>query len=65
MLDFRCWILPACLPSAGKPAGRDFGVKHQTGWTGIVARIMQLFATVSGEKITTQGKEAVYMVGAK
>ena len=31
--------------------GAGLGANHQTGWTGIVARLMQVFGTLSPEKI--------------
>ena len=30
--------------------GAGLGASHQTGWTGIVARIMHLFATMNAEE---------------
>jgi hypothetical protein len=36
--------------------GRGVGASHQTGWTGCVANIMHLFATVDAQKILKQGK---------
>ena len=39
--------------------GAGLGASHQTGWTGIVARLMHLFATTSAEDILTIGKAAV------
>ena len=38
--------------------GAGLGASHQTGWTGIVARLMHLFATVSAEEWLQQGKAA-------
>jgi hypothetical protein len=35
--------------------GAGIGASHQTGWTGIVARAMHLFATTSGEDILARG----------
>ena len=37
--------------------GAGLGASHQTGWTGIVARMMQLFATASAEQLLEQGKK--------
>jgi hypothetical protein len=39
--------------------GAGLGASHQTGWTGIIARLMHLFATTSGEDILEHGKAAV------
>ncbi|HEX7795412.1 MAG TPA: hypothetical protein VF456_13715, partial [Vicinamibacterales bacterium] len=36
--------------------GAGLGASHQTGWTGIIARIMQFFATTSAERVLQLGK---------
>jgi hypothetical protein len=36
--------------------GAGIGASHQTGWTGIVARIMHLFATTTAERALSLGK---------
>ena len=36
--------------------GAGLGASHQTGWTGIVARIMHLFATTSAAQFLEVGK---------
>ena len=38
--------------------GAGLGASHQTGWTGIVARLMQLFANTSAEQVLELGKNA-------
>ncbi len=38
--------------------GAGLGASHQTGWTGIIARIMHLFATTTSEQILELGKFA-------
>jgi hypothetical protein len=38
--------------------GAGLGASHQTGWTGIVARGMHLFATTTAEQVLTLGKTA-------
>jgi hypothetical protein len=38
--------------------GAGLGASHQTGWTGIVARAMHLFATSTGEEFLELGKAA-------
>ena len=38
--------------------GAGLGASHQTGWTGIVARTMHLFATTSAEQMLERGKLA-------
>jgi hypothetical protein len=39
--------------------GAGLGASHQTGWTGIVARGMHLFATTTAEQMLQLGKQAV------
>jgi len=41
--------------------GAGLGASHQTGWTGIVARGMHLFATTTAEQILQIGKMAAVM----
>jgi len=38
--------------------GAGLGASHQTGWTGVIARAMHLFATSSGEQFLKLGKIA-------
>jgi len=38
--------------------GAGLGASHQTGWTGVLARIMHLFATSSSEQVLELGKVA-------
>jgi hypothetical protein len=38
--------------------GAGLGASHQTGWTGIVARMMHLFATTTPEQVLALGKGA-------
>jgi hypothetical protein len=38
--------------------GAGLGASHQTGWTGIIARIMHLFATTSAQQVLELGKGA-------
>jgi hypothetical protein len=38
--------------------GAGLGASHQTGWTGIVARAMHLFATTTAEQTLQLGKQA-------
>ena len=38
--------------------GAGLGASHQTGWTGIVARMMHFFATTSDERALELGKGA-------
>jgi len=39
--------------------GAGLGASHQTGWTGIIARIMQLFATIPADQLLASGARAV------
>jgi hypothetical protein len=41
--------------------GAGLGASHQTGWTGIIARIMHLFATTSAEQLLQVGKKAAHV----
>jgi hypothetical protein len=41
--------------------GAGLGASHQTGWTGGVARLMHLFATVQAEELLQLGKRAYVM----
>jgi hypothetical protein len=36
--------------------GAGLGASHQTGWTGIVARLMHLFATTTSDQASQLGK---------
>ncbi|MBL8147062.1 MAG: glucosidase, partial [Anaerolineae bacterium] len=36
--------------------GAGLGASHQTGWTGVVARLMQLFAVIKPETVLTHGR---------
>lgn len=38
--------------------GAGLGASHQTGWTGVLARLMHLFATTSAEDLLALGKQA-------
>jgi hypothetical protein len=38
--------------------GAGLGASHQTGWTGVVARMMHLFATSSSSAVLQRGKGA-------
>jgi hypothetical protein len=45
--------------------GAGLGANHQTGWTGSIARIMHLFATMTPEVILEGGKKAYFEKQAK
>jgi hypothetical protein len=38
--------------------GAGIGASHQTGWTGVVARIMHMFATTTAKEVLERGQEA-------
>jgi mannosylglycerate hydrolase MGH1-like protein len=38
--------------------GAGLGASHQTGWTGVIARIMQVFATTTAQQVLDLGKMA-------
>ena len=41
-------------------SGAGLGANHQTGWTGLIARAMHLFATVTPQQILERGKKAPF-----
>jgi hypothetical protein len=45
--------------------GAGLGASHQTGWTGIVSRIMHLFAVTTSERVLDLGKKAAFVDAAK
>jgi len=38
--------------------GAGLGANHQTGWTGVIARAMHLFATTTADQVLELGKAA-------
>ena len=44
--------------------GAGLGASHQTGWTGIIARALHLFATLTPEQVLESGKKAYSHVSA-
>ena len=40
--------------------GAGLGASHQTGWTGVIARTMHLFATTTPEAMLEGGKAAYF-----
>jgi hypothetical protein len=40
--------------------GAGLGASHQTGWTGVIARIMHVFATMTSEQILSEGKRSYF-----
>ena len=47
-----------CTASPSGDNGAGLSASHQTGWTGIVARSMHLFATTTAEQVLELGKAA-------
>jgi hypothetical protein len=45
--------------------GAGLGASHQTGWTGIVARLMHVFATTTPEQVLELGKMAAVIEAEK
>jgi hypothetical protein len=43
--------------------GAGIGASHQTGWTGIIARFLHLFGTVSSEDVLNEGNAS--LLGSK
>jgi hypothetical protein len=40
--------------------GAGLGASHQTGWTGVIARLMQMLASMNQEMVLTAGRKAVF-----
>ena len=40
--------------------GAGLGASHQTGWTGVIAKIIQLFGQLDAKKILEEGKQAAF-----
>jgi hypothetical protein len=40
--------------------GAGLGASHQTGWTGVIARILHLFASLNQDKLLSAGRKAVF-----
>jgi hypothetical protein len=47
--------------------GAGLGASHQTGWTGIVAKLIEIFGRLDGEHYLAAGKRSVYakLVGSE
>jgi hypothetical protein len=43
--------------------GAGLGASHQTGWTGVVAKLIQLFGMLDSTKVLEGGKGAVFARG--
>jgi hypothetical protein len=40
--------------------GAGLGASHQTGWTGVIARLMQMLASMNQEMVLAAGRNAVF-----
>jgi hypothetical protein len=40
--------------------GAGLGASHQTGWTGAIARVMHLFATLTPDQVLQSGKKIYF-----
>lgn len=45
--------------------GAGLGASHQTGWTGVIARLMHLFATIQPDELLAMGKQGVFKAFSK
>jgi hypothetical protein len=45
--------------------GAGLGASHQTGWTGVVAKLIQLFGTLSAEQVLESGETASFGGGRR
>ena len=44
--------------------GAGLGASHQTGWTGVVAKLIELFGMLDEKKLLDAGKNAAFTHGA-
>ena len=44
--------------------GAGLGASHQTGWTGLVAKLIQLYGLLDAQKVLAEGKGAAFAKGA-
>ena len=45
--------------------GAGLGASHQTGWTGLVASLIELYGSVDSKQALDQGKQAVFAPAAQ
>jgi hypothetical protein len=43
--------------------GAGLGASHQTGWTGVVAKLIQLFGLLDADAVLETGKDAAFARG--
>jgi hypothetical protein len=41
--------------------GAGLGASHQTGWTGLVAKLIQLYGTLDAKRLLESGKQAAFV----
>ena len=44
--------------------GAGLGASHQTGWTGLVARLIQMYGVLDAKKFLESGKRGLYTAAA-
>jgi hypothetical protein len=44
-------------------SGAGLGASHQTGWTGLVAKLIQLYGILDAERVLAAGKQAAFVPG--
>jgi hypothetical protein len=45
--------------------GAGLGASHQTGWTGLVAKLIQLYGQMDAKRALESGKQAAFVQGAQ
>jgi len=45
--------------------GAGLGASHQTGWTGLVAKLIELYGLLDSEKVLKTGKKGVFAQAAR
>jgi hypothetical protein len=40
--------------------GAGLGASHQTGWTGLVARLIQMFGRIDGQQLLATGRKDAF-----
>jgi hypothetical protein len=43
--------------------GAGLGASHQTGWTGLVAKLIQLYGILDPKRILEEGRDAAFVKG--
>ena len=50
--------------AGGEAVGAGLGASHQTGWTGVVAKFIQLYGLLDPKGFLEAGKGAAFLKGA-